>query len=340
MGVAVVEINLSPYGLDRSWHVRVRRIARVWRGVLRFLRSGPRRNDTLYMSVSGGFGQLYELLFAVLAQIFQLRIVLHHHSYAYLEQASRLTRWLMRTAGPKTLHVVLTAGMANRLRAAYPICTRTVVISNAAFLDSPATATVRRRNSLGVIGFLGNISEAKGVLDFLQVASRLESERHSIIAKLAGPFDDRAIESRVRQCLRSRRSVDYVGPKYGEAKAAFLDGIDVLVFPTRYQNEAEPLAILEAMAHGIPVIAYDRGSIAEVLTPACGMVVGRSRNFVEAAVEQLKAWDASPAILQAASRAARAQFDTIFERSCREWNMLRIELCSEVGLCLSESARK
>jgi glycosyltransferase involved in cell wall biosynthesis len=224
--------------------------------------------------------------------------------------------------------------MASQLQRAYPTCLHTVVISNAAFLDPPnsKSATSRGRDVIGVIGFFGNISEAKGVFDFLRVAGWLESAGWNVTAKLAGPFEDREIERRVREQMRSLRSVEYVGPKYGAEKHAFFEHIDVLLFPTRYRNEAEPVTIYEAMAHGVPVIAYGRGAIGEVLDDECGHVVGASDDFVAAAVQRLRTWSDSAADFQKASHRARARFERIHQQGRRSWNTLRADKCSQDAL--------
>jgi glycosyltransferase involved in cell wall biosynthesis len=182
----------------------------------------------------------------------------------------------------------------------------------------------RRRRAIGVIGFFGNISEAKGVFDFLRVASKLESEGWNITARLAGPFVDRETESRVRQYMRSLRSIEYVGPTYGKEKDKFFEGIDVLLFPTRYQNEAEPVTIHEAMAHGVPVIAYGRGAIEEVVDEDCGFIVSVGEDFVSAAVERLRIWKNSVGDFQGVSQGARARFERVHQQGRRQWDALYV----------------
>jgi glycosyltransferase involved in cell wall biosynthesis len=306
-------------------------MAKVLRELLHFLKSRPQTGDVLYMSVSGGFGQVFESLFAALARILGLRIYLHHHSYAYLDKAKLLSRWLLSIAGPEATHIVLSVKMAARLRGAYPICSRVIPLSNSVSVESLPRTTVRSRRSIETIGFLGNISEEKGVFDFLHVVSKLESEGWKVIAKLAGPFDDAITEKHVRHYLQSVRIAEYVGPKYGDEKSAFFEGLDVLLFPTRYANEAEPVTIHEAMAHGVPVIAFGRGSIEDLVTVECGLVVDKNDDFVEATLLQLKAWKKSPETFNKASIEARSRFERMLEQSVSGWAALRAELCAGVG---------
>ena len=332
VGISPIVIDLAASRLGRAWGVRLRRLAKVVSGFLRFLKSRPKAGDSLYMSVSGGFGQIYECLFAAVARLLGLCILLHHHSYAYLDRKSRLLQWLVSIAGRNARHIVLSAGMAARLRDVYPICSRAITLSNAAFVEPFVPATVRTRQSVETIGFLSNISEEKGVFDFLQVVSRLESAGWKVNAKLAGPFTDGDTEKRVRESLHSVRSVEYVGPKYDDEKSAFFEGLDVLLFPTRYVNEAMPVTILEAMAHGVPVIAFDRGSISDLVAGGCGLVVDKHDDFAEAAVQQLRAWKALPETFQGASNEARLRFNQLREESVSQWTVLRTELRNSVEI--------
>jgi len=285
------------------------------------------RCETLYMSVSSGFGQLYELLFLLMARLRGMRIFLHHHSFAYLDQPNTLTTLLVAVAGSEATHIALSDGMASRLQHTYHKVMRVVAISNAVLLLEEAGSSVAPHHGLANIGFLGNIASEKGVFEFLDVAEKLEAIDKSVRAVLAGPFQDSEIERRVRERLTRMRSIDYVGPKYGLDKTAFFREIDVLLFPTKYLNEAEPLTIHEAMMHGVPVIAYGRGAIGEIVSSVCGLVIDPARDFVSPAVAQIQAWRESPWTLQQASKAARERFNEICADNKERWESVRAELC-------------
>jgi glycosyltransferase involved in cell wall biosynthesis len=115
------------------------------------------------------------------------------------------------------------------------------------------------------------------------------------------------------------QNVEYIGPKYGTDKDDFYEEIDILVFPTRYINEAEPLVILEAMCRGIPIIAYGRGCIPEILYADCGKVVDTRQEFVPAAMEQIIKWLWNPKVFEAASRAASGRFLEIYVQNSTHW---------------------
>lgn len=49
-----------------------------------------------------------------------------------------------------------------------------------------------------------------------------------------------------------------------EVSRVFLDG-GLLILPSRYKNENQPLSILEAFAHGVPVVVSDMGGLPEMV---------------------------------------------------------------------------
>jgi len=81
----------------------------------------------------------------------------------------------------------------------------------------------------------------------------------SIRGVLAGDADRAALESLKEEL---GEYLDYRGLCTTARKALFLRDIDVFVFFPTYLNETQPTMLFEPMAHGIPVISYDKGSAA------------------------------------------------------------------------------
>ena len=279
----------------------------------------------LYTSVAGGWGQVYEIGFMLLARLRRMRVFLHHHTFAYLSNPRLLTRILTRVAGSSAVHICQSPGMAGRLRSVYGV-RRAVPVSNAVFLMEDSAAQVEPRRHLRTIGFISNICEEKGVFEFLDLAAAARERGLSLRARLAGPFQDARTERQVRERLAGLPEVEYVGPVYSAEKEEFFSGIDVLVFPTRYVNETEGIVNHEAMSRGIPVIAYGRGCIPEIVGPECGLVVDPAEPFVPPALAQLEAWLADPALFEAASKGAALRFRKTREQSQRRWEELLEEM--------------
>lgn len=335
LGVAPRIIDLSAKSLDRSIMARLSRLPKVLRGGFAFLRMRNLRDATLYMSVSGGAAQAYEILFALIARFRGMRLFLHHHSYAYIDRRNWLTSWLAFVAGSKAVHVVLSPQMAVRLRTIYSIeCT--AVVSNAAIFLHNRTSVVAARQKLQTLGFLSNIAPEKGVFEFLDLLDALRDRDLSIKAKLAGPFQDATTEMKVRARLGSMPNVEYVGPKYGTEKDQFFSGIDALIFPSLYINEAEPLTLHEAMISGVPIIAYGRGAIGEIISIDCGRVIDPSKPFVPEALNQVDAWCHDSASFNAASLATLKRFHRTYAENRERWKVLLNDLIDRNGKSLRD----
>ena len=330
MGVKPIVVDLGAASLGRSFRARLARFPKVLRGFGRLMTSRGLRGSAFYMSISGGLGQVYEVLFLLLGRLQGMRIYLHHHSFAYLNARSRLTATLITLAGRAATHVVQSPGMVAKLRAQYPTARRVVAVSNTALLSGNATPRRRDRQFLRTIGFLSNICKEKGVFEFLDLVATLEKQGVDVRARLAGPFQDAETERLTRERLGALRTVEYVGPKYGVEKEDFFASIDVLIFPTRYVHETESRVTPEAMQHAVPVITYHRGCIPEIVGPESGLVLDPSFPFVPAAVAKIEEWMASPESFQAASRAARSRFEEIQRDALEQWASLVEELCQGV----------
>lgn len=325
-GVKPLVIDLAARSLDRSILVRFCRLQKVLSGLSRLVLHGWDRDSTLYMSVSGGLGQGYEILFLLLGRLRGMRIYLHHHSFSYLDRRSRLSEFLSFAAGPLATHVTLCSGMTARLMETYPAVRRVAQISNAAILSNKIQKHVQYRSCLQTVGFIGNISADKGAFEFLILIEAIVEEGIKVKAKLAGPFQDIETEREVHRLLAGLSNVEYVGPKYGLEKKEFLSNIDVLIFPTRYINEAEPLTIHEAMSHGLPVITYGRGCIPEIVGSESGKVIDPDESFGREALEKIKEWIASPKLFETASKAAAKRFSETVAANIQRWNKLQAEI--------------
>jgi glycosyltransferase involved in cell wall biosynthesis len=113
--------------------------------------------------------------------------------------------------------------------------------------------------------FLGEIGERKGTFTLLEAWAKLAAEPEILGSAKLTIAGDREIE-------RARSSIAELGIA-ASAKvrswlsapevAALLDSADVFVLPSR--SEGQPMAVLEAMAHGLCVIASDVGGIPEMI---------------------------------------------------------------------------
>ena len=114
----------------------------------------------------------------------------------------------------------------------------------------------------GYLAFLGRISPEKGPNRAIEIAART-----AMPLKIAAKVDrvDQAYwEEIVRPMVDAHRNVEFIGEIGDQDKAKLLGDAAALLFPVDWP-EPFGLVIIEAMACGTPVIAFRRGSVAEVL---------------------------------------------------------------------------
>jgi glycosyltransferase involved in cell wall biosynthesis len=232
-----------------------------------------KRDTALYLALSGGRGQLIDLIYVLISKLFRRPIYIHHHSYAYINSPSRLSRCFFALVRNEN-HIVLSPKMGLSLTGVYGLRPERVrVVSNAAFYRWDDAFQVQANEAAPLrLGFLSNITLEKGIVEFFDVLAALNRRGIAYRAHIAGPVAPEARQS-FHKLLQSTAHVHYLGPIYGEDKERFYRQLDIFLFPTRYANEAEPLVIYEAMRRGVHVIACDRGAIAEMLRDGAGLVL-------------------------------------------------------------------
>jgi glycosyltransferase involved in cell wall biosynthesis len=318
LGARVDVINTSPspgrFSIRRRLGRFPRAIAGAWR-LLQLRRRGLAKS--VYVGVSGGYGQVYDVLLLALGRLGGSRLFLHHDSYAYLDKPRLRAKILLIVAGRKAKHIVPCADMAARLRGLYSLRAEIVVISNATNTERPKHAPAQRKK-LVTIGLISLLTRAKGVIDFIELAERVCRARPELRAVLAGPIMDSNLEPLLMRRLSDSRTVRYLGPVYGNDKRRFYAELDVLILPTRFMDEAAPKVVTEAIAHGAVVVARGRGCISSVLSRGGGVSIAETEDFVDTAERLLLGWCSDQSSFSIVSDSAIANFnDLYFEHNQR-----------------------
>lgn len=303
---AVVRIgNISP-GTAKGVFSKLLKPARVIMGLGAIIKHAPRRNKVLYMACDGGYGRLYNIASAFLARLMGYRIFLHHHSFAYIDRKSRIMALLARVMGRHATHIVLCDLMAHSLRARYPDVQITLTMLGPAFMKPNPRDDIRRA-AIFRMGFLSNLIVEKGLdtcIDLLR-AARLEGLPVQLV--LAGRSPGQASTQLVEAAKTEfGTALEYLGPLPEDEKKPFYLGLDAFVFPTRYVNEAQPRAVLDALAYGIPVMTMARSCITGDVG-AGGVCIPMDADFVAQSLPVLRSWCQDAAVLASVSQAAAEQ---------------------------------
>ena len=168
------------------------------------------------------------------------------------------------------------------------------------------------------LAFLGRISPDKG----LDVAIRV-ARRAGVPLKVAArpplPFDqspevrrDREYFEQVVEPLLSEPGVELIGEVGGAEKDQFLREAAALLFPIRWP-EPFGLVMPEALACGTPVLAFDEGSVPEVIDNGVTGFVGHVEDDLVRAVERIPELDRQRCRAEAERRFSPAAMADAYE---------------------------
>jgi len=132
----------------------------------------------------------------------------------------------------------------------------------------------------GYLAFAGRIAPEKRPDRAIEIAARA-----GLPLKIAAKVDkvDEAYWAEIIEpMVRSHANVDFIGEVNDEEKPEFLGNARALLFPIDWP-EPFGLVMIEAMSCGTPVIAFNRGSVPEVIDEGVtGMIVETVDQAVEA----------------------------------------------------------
>jgi glycosyltransferase involved in cell wall biosynthesis len=143
----------------------------------------------------------------------------------------------------------------------------------------PKDLLARGSGAGGYLAFLGRISPEKAPDAAIRIAA--EAGIPLKIAAKVDRVDEEYFKSTIEPLL-SLGQVEYIGEICEDQKGEFLGNAAGLLFPIAWR-EPFGLVMIEAMACGTPVIAYENGSVPEVIEQGLtGFIVHSEQEAVEA----------------------------------------------------------
>jgi glycosyltransferase involved in cell wall biosynthesis len=113
--------------------------------------------------------------------------------------------------------------------------------------------------------FLSNLRRRKGIMEAVE-AARLVTRKHDRARFLfVGEWEDQGLARDLRERIAvANGRIQFKDPVVGADKERLLSSVGIVLFPPN-EPEGHPRVVLEALAAGTPVVATDRGAIAETI---------------------------------------------------------------------------
>lgn len=306
-------LDISPLRLSlRRGSRSVQNTAQVARALAR------RRVDVLHLCSTGQpLGLLRDLPVLVLARAARVPVVLHlHGDGARLLQRPRITRRVAKYIA-HTVALGEDSAQSARQAGVDPV---SVVPNSIALRPLPERHWARD----GVIQLLyvGWFLRSKGLDDLLEAVARVPELRLTLLGRWVVEPDGSTGEERIRARLAQpdlAGRVELVGEVPPDDVWSYYERSDLFALPSH--GEGLPMALLEAMSTGLPVVVTPVGAIPEVVTEGeQGHLV--PVEDIDALTAALQGW--TPDRLAQAGRAARERIAERFSHEVAHKRLLSL----------------
>jgi glycosyltransferase involved in cell wall biosynthesis len=238
-----------------------------WRFAMAVIRLQPK---ITHIGTAFGLSFIKHSICVFIARLAGTKILLHPHcslSGIYTEQ-SWLWKWYFKRVIKLTDGIIGLSSEWKQLSTIIPD-SRVYVLHNAIDL-SPYTQIARERvknskcdNHINIL-YLGYLGRAKGSFDLIEAIHQLNDV--SVSFELIGDELRLGDLKLLRQSITKADLSEYVSihpPVMGDEKISCFQKADIFVYPSH--AEGLPMAVIEAMASGLPIISTNVGGLPDLV---------------------------------------------------------------------------
>ena len=266
-GIDCELLNVAPMGkraengnAKRNFFVEIKRSIRIFRNLYKILRKT--KYDVAHVNTScGTFGVIrdYMIVKKIKKHDPSVKILTHFHCDIPIQITNSISkRYLGKLLSLSDENLVLCENSRNYLKTEFDVDGKK--IPN--FIDESVLS--ERKSISSVINkalFVGRVSEAKGAFEIFEIAKSFPEISFEFAGAYSEEIGKMVFPSNV--CL--------LGPISHDDIISKLDKTDLFLFPSH--SEGFSIALMEAMARGVPTIATDVGANLDMLENHGGMIV-------------------------------------------------------------------
>jgi glycosyltransferase involved in cell wall biosynthesis len=280
----------------------VLRQARLMLALARWLRTAP---TLVHVCVSyTRTGVARDLVIVALLRVTGRRVIAHVHGAALTEGAGPLRALALRLIARLSAETVALAPSSGAALRRLGI--EASVVFNPVRLGGSASPAARQDAVCRAL-FVGTYGRRKGAAELVEAVAQLRGEGISIELEFAGKEEFRGEEAELRVRVREAGLTGFVrfhGVLGTAALRELYESSHVFALPS--QSEGLPMALLEAMAFGLPVVATRVGGIPDVIEDGeSGLLIQPARTGELA--DALRLLTSDPRLRERLGKQARAR---------------------------------
>ncbi|ALC82638.1 MULTISPECIES: glycosyltransferase family 4 protein [Bacillus] len=240
-----------------------------------FLNLINRKKHALYVSISQTkLGLFRDLILIQLGNQFASKTIIHLHGNNLGNILDSLSpfqmKFVKKVLGKVTTGIVL----GEKLKSNYRGLVRNVqIVANGVDLNFISDKDIDEAKSLKTnskinIVYLSNLMKEKGYIELVKAVTELIDEGYSINLTLAGAIHDEKDYFVMKKFIEKHgfdNSIRYIGIVTNLKKKKLLLDSDLMILPSNYAVEGQPISIIEGMAAGLPIISTQRGCIEDLI---------------------------------------------------------------------------
>lgn len=230
--------------------------------------------DVAHLNTScGNFGLFRDYLIACRIKKKGIPLITHYHcDIPYWIHNGFSKKYLQKLAAISDRNLVLCENSSRYLQEQFGVPSVKVpnFIAKTAILDSQKEIAQTAQR----VVFVGRVSEAKGAAEIYALAKRFPEMTFELVGEV----------SELVASWEKPENILLYGGMSPKQVQEHLDSADIYLFPSH--SEGFSVALMEAMARGVPAIATDVGANADMLSNSCGIIV--KKGDVDAMEQALK----------------------------------------------------